>query len=69
MFSSVGSPVCGGSRHASLKRSGGLGIIPGFWMLAGVCAAAASAQTTSPAVRTVRRRHRDIVIPPIELTT
>jgi hypothetical protein len=30
MFSSVGSPVCGGSFHPSLKSSGGRGVIAGL---------------------------------------
>jgi hypothetical protein len=51
MFSSVCSPVYGGSFHGSLKSSGGRGAIPGFWVPgAGVgrvwAAAAANAQTT-----------------------
>src|SRR5688572_2979460 len=42
MFSSVCSPVYGGSFHGSLKRSGGRGFIPGFCVFgagAGDCAA------------------------------
>ena len=60
MFSSVCSPVCGGSRQGSLKSSGGRGVIPGFCVpgagAGGVCAAAANAQTTRQVMVRMRAR-------------
>ena len=59
VFSSVCSPVYGGSFHDSLKSSGGRGFIPGFCVLGAgvgrVCAAAASAQTTRQVMVRVAR--------------
>src|SRR4030095_4074092 len=59
MFSSVCSPVYGGSRHGSLKSSGGRGAIPGFWVFGAgtfeVCDTAARAEKArAVVVRTSR---------------
>src|SRR5688572_4929356 len=59
MFSSVCSPVYGGSFHGSLKSSGGRGVMPGFCVFGagagGVCEAAANANMTRAiVVRTIR---------------
>ena len=59
MFSSVGAPSCGGSRHSSLNTSGGL--VAGGAAAPrpeGACANAPDAQTTGRLPRTLRVLHQ-----------